>query len=105
MERHTIRLRKGEKLLFFSWLMFLSATSPLVLCMYKFVLNLFMYCYIPFLQARVVFSSIKRISASGWFVRMENNNWTPNISNYLRTFEEHSRVKSSKHLRIFNPPK
>ena len=28
--------------IFFSRLMFLSATSPLVLCMYKFILNVFL---------------------------------------------------------------
>ena len=33
-----------------------------------------------------LFNSIKRIYASGWFVRMENNNCTPNTNKYV---EEH----------------
>ena len=48
--------------------MFTSATSPLMLCMYRFVLNLFIYYYISFLSARVAADSIKRICAFGWFV-------------------------------------
>ena len=57
--------------IFFSRLMFLSATSPLVLCMYKFVvLNLFLVVVVlilnSFLPAKE--SSVKRICASGWFV-------------------------------------
>ena len=50
--KNILRLRKGEELLFWmldkiieikfiSQLMFISTTSPLVLCMYKFVLNIF----------------------------------------------------------------
>ena len=64
-----LRLRKGEELLFrilhtimeviFSRLIFISATSPLVLCTYKFVLNLFLFIIIFFfLQTRVATNSI-----------------------------------------------
>ena len=63
---------------YFSRLMFISA-------MYKFVLNLFIYylIYIFFLPARAAASSTTCICASGWFVRMENNNGTPDTSNYV----------------------
>ena len=64
------RLRKGEELLFWilhkimeiisSRVMFACATSPLVLSMNNFVAEL-----------------IRRIYASGWFVRMENHKSTP----------------------------
>ena len=36
-----------------------------------------------FLPARVAANSIKRICASGWFVRMKNNNCTLNTNNYV----------------------
>ena len=39
-----------------------------VVCMYKFISNLLIFCYISFLQARVAVNSIKRICASSWFV-------------------------------------
>ena len=63
--------------------MFIGATSPLVLCMYNFVLNIFIYYYVFFLSARGAADSIKRNCASGWFVRMENNKCTPNTNNYV----------------------
>ena len=48
--------------------MFVSATSPVVLCMYKFVLNLFYLLLYFFLAGQGCGSLIKRICASGWFV-------------------------------------
>ena len=47
--------------------MFISVTSPVVLCMYNFVLNLFYLLLISFLQTRVAAYSIKRVCTSGWF--------------------------------------
>ena len=71
--------------LFSSRLIFISATSPLVLCVYNFVLNLF-YVLLQFflaVQGRVAACSIERMCASGWFVRMENINCTLNTNNYV----------------------
>ena len=48
--------------------MFISVTSPVVLCMYNFVLNLFYLLLISFLQTRVAAYSIKRVCTSGWFL-------------------------------------
>ena len=75
--------------------MFISETSPAVLCMYNFVFkSFFMNYYISnsFLPARVAANSgwfvlpvglyFRLVCASGWFVRMENNNCTANTSNY-----------------------
>ena len=64
--------------------MFISETSPSVLCMYKFVCNLFYLCYISFLSARVAADSIKRVCASGWFMQMVNNNYTPTLTNVFK---------------------
>ena len=66
--------------------MFGNATSPLVLCMYKFVLNLFSLLLYFFLAD----TSIKRNCASGWFVRrMEITTALPiqtnTLKNILRT--------------------
>ena len=47
--------------------------------MYKFLLK----DYISFLPAREAANSVKHICASGWFVRMEKNNCTPNTNNYV----------------------
>ena len=57
------------------------------MCMYKFVFN-FLYF---FLSARVAASSIMRICASGWFVRMKITTVHPILTimfkNIVRTFE------------------
>ena len=77
---------------FVSRLIFVSATTLIVSCMYNFVLNRFFY-YISFLPARVADNSVtKRIHASGWFERMENNNCTPNT--YLLLAECEVRTAS-----------
>ena len=86
--------------------MFTSATLPLMLCIYRFVLNLFIYYYNSFLSARVAADSIKRICASGWFVLPVGlYEWKTTIvhlilaimfKNILRTFE-------AEILKLFNP--
>ena len=43
----------------------------------------FKFLLLSFMPARVAAKSIKRICASGWFVRMDNNNCTPNTNNYV----------------------
>ena len=77
-------LHKIMEIYIFSQLISISALSPLVLCMYKFLKSLFCY-YLSFLPARVALAanSIKRFCASGWFVRMENNNCKSNTNNYV----------------------
>ena len=81
--------------------MFGNATSPLVLCMYKFVLNLFSLLLYFFLAD----TSIKRKCASGWLIRrMENNNCTPNTNKYVEEHFENTelRLKSLNNLRTFS---
>ena len=64
--------------------MFISATSPLVLCTDVQVCFKSFYLSLSFfLPARVAGNLIKRICASGWFVRMENNNHIANTKNYV----------------------
>ena len=50
-----------------SFIRFISAASPLVLCMYKFVLNIFLFI--------IIFLSFRPD------IRMENNNWSLNTNN------------------------
>ena len=69
--------------------MFISATSPLVLCAYKFVI-----CFL------LIFKSV---CASGWsVVRMENNGCTSNTNNYVlkvhfKNILEHLMLKTLKY--------
>ena len=58
--------------------MSISATLPLVLCVYNFVLKL-LYLFFIFLSVL----ADQGICASGWFVRMEKSNCTPNTNNYV----------------------
>ena len=49
-------------------------------CFKSFFLFMILYFSLP---ARVAANSIKRICTSGWFVRMESNNYTPSTNNYM----------------------
>ena len=64
------KLLRNHGTLFSRLIIIIRATSPLVLCMHKFVfisITIFLPC-----------RPGKRICASAWFVRMENSNYTPN---------------------------
>ena len=66
--------------------MFVSVTSPVVLCMYNFVFySFFIYNY--------------SIYASGWFVRKENNKCTPRIITIM--FKNILRIFGAEILKIF----
>ena len=73
---------------FYSRLTFFNATSLLVRA-YKLVLNPFYLLLYSFLASQGNSIHVKRICASGWFVRIENTNCTLRImfQNVLRIFE------------------
>ena len=57
--------------------MFISATSPLVLCKFVLILLHLLYYSVDFFPARIAAKSIKRINCA---------EWDPNTNNYV---EEH----------------
>ena len=58
--------------------MFVSVTSPIVLCMYNFVCKSFLFFIILLsLAAKVAACRIERVYASGSFALMENTNALP----------------------------
>ena len=54
------------------------------LCMYNCVFKPFFICYyVSFFVDQGSGQLVKRIYASGWFVRIENNKQTPNTNSYV----------------------